>query len=82
MVLQDTGKAMQDSLSTLHMVTSNIEHENATMANVAQQTQKDSVTLKSLTRVATFYLPATLLAVSAPNGREQYSNARLLTILT
>ena len=57
---------MQGNLHTLHVVASNIEHENAAMVNVAQQNQKDSVTLKTLTRVATVYLPATLLAVSAP----------------
>ena len=34
------------------------------MVNVAQRTHEDSVTLKSLTRVATIYLPATLIAVS------------------
>ena len=65
MVLQNASQATQDSLSILHMVVSNIEHENTAMVNVARQTQKDSVTLKTLTRVATVYLPATLLAVSA-----------------
>ena len=35
------------------------------MVNVAQSTHEDSVALKSLTRVATIYLPATLIAVSA-----------------
>lgn len=47
------------------MVASNIQHESMVMVNVAQETQKDSVRLKTLTRVATVYLPATLIAVSA-----------------
>lgn len=55
---------MQDNLNRLHMVASDIQHESATMVNVAQRTHKDSVALKTLTRVATIYLPATLIAVS------------------
>lgn len=55
---------MHGDLRTLHMVASSIEHESTAMVNVAQKTQKDSVTLKTLTRVATIYLPATLIAVS------------------
>lgn len=59
---------IQGNLHTIHTVACNIEHESSSMVNVARKTHEDSVRVKSLTRVATIYLPATLIAVSFPPG--------------
>lgn len=69
--LQQTNHGIQASLQTLQNIASQIHQENAQIARLSQQSQdlslqgrKDSKTLKSLTHIATFYFPATLMAVN------------------
>jgi Mg2+ and Co2+ transporter CorA len=53
---------MQSNLGMIQHTVSETHQENATIAGIAKQGQKDSETLKALTHVATMYLPATLVA--------------------
>ncbi|KAL8791674.1 MAG: hypothetical protein Q9195_005757 [Heterodermia aff. obscurata] len=70
-VLKETNKIIQGHLHTIHTVACNIEHESSSMVSVAQRTHEDSVRLKTLTRVATIYLPATLIATIFSSGLVQ-----------
>ena len=62
--VQATNRAMQASLAALQIIAAQSSQENAILARVAQQGQRDSKILKILTIIATTYLPASLMAVS------------------
>jgi Mg2+ and Co2+ transporter CorA len=64
--LRETNRAMQLNLIVLQTIATQSQGETEILSRVARQTQKDSITLKVLTLIATIYLPATLLAVCYP----------------
>ena len=47
----------------LQRITSQIQHEDIKLAELARQSQKESKRLKVLSTIATVYLPASLIAV-------------------
>ena len=47
----------------LQRITSQIQHEDVKLAEIARQTQKESKRVQVLSIIATVYLPATLIAV-------------------
>lgn len=61
--VQQSYKASQSSLRVLERISVEGREENTLLLRLAQQSQKDSRTLTALTVVATFYLPASLIAV-------------------
>jgi hypothetical protein len=68
--LQEMNRAMQG-------IALGIQKENALMASLSLQNHKDTKALKSLTLIATLYLPASLTAVSF--FKAQCSSRRVLT---
>lgn len=53
---------MQVNLTLIQRSAPETHQENLTLASLAKQGRKDSETLKTLTLIATMYLPATLVA--------------------
>lgn len=60
-----TNTAMQENLGVLKQIAFINGEENQKLSKISSHTLKDSNTLKALTTVATMYLPASLIAVSA-----------------
>lgn len=54
---------MQASLATMVLLADQTCEENQLLTEVARQTQKDSKILKTLSLIATIYLPASVTAV-------------------
>ena len=54
---------MHRNLIAMEAIASQTQQENQTLASIAKQTQQDSIALKTLTLIATVYLPATFVAV-------------------
>ncbi|KAL8697682.1 MAG: hypothetical protein Q9224_002191 [Gallowayella concinna] len=54
--------ALQSSVEKLMTITAETNHESANLTAIARHGQKDSTSLKALSRIATLYLPATLIA--------------------
>ncbi|KAK2865047.1 hypothetical protein FQN49_003963 [Arthroderma sp. PD_2] len=61
-ILLNTNVTMQGNLKVMERISSESQHENRTLSQIAAQTYKDSKTLKALTMIATTYLPASLVA--------------------
>jgi hypothetical protein len=54
---------MRETLNAMHQIVSQIQEQNTTLASIAQQGQKDSRALKTLSVLAVAYVPASLIAV-------------------
>jgi Mg2+ and Co2+ transporter CorA len=54
---------MQSNLAAMQDIAMQNHRENEILGRIAKQTQKDSTALKTLTLIATIYLPATFIAV-------------------
>jgi Mg2+ and Co2+ transporter CorA len=54
---------MRGTLNAMQQIASQIQDQNTTLADIARQGEKDSRALKTLSVIATAYLPATLIAV-------------------
>ncbi|KAK7943799.1 uncharacterized protein PG986_012912 [Apiospora aurea] len=63
-----TSQAIEKSIHALEGISKESSETSRTLANVAQETSKDSLTLKALTLIATIYLPATLTASKSTMG--------------
>lgn len=63
--IQESGIARHTTLDVMKDVAIETKKENEGLAKLAAQTAKDSKTLKTLTLIATIYLPAIFLAVGA-----------------
>jgi len=66
-VLLQTNAAMQANLEMLKRIAFIAGEENQKPSKISSNTLKDSRALKSLTTIATMYLPASLIAVSIAN---------------
>lgn len=62
-VLCETNREMQANLARMQNIASENQRESEVLASIAKQGQKDSMTFKALTLIATIYLPASLAAV-------------------
>lgn len=74
-VLLQTNAAMQANLEMLKRIAFIAGEENQKLSKISSNTLKDSRTLKSLTTIATMYLPASLIAVSIANYNTNKSAA-------
>lgn len=56
--------AIKEKITVMERLSLEDTETNKLLAAIAQDAHKDSIALKSLTLIATIYLPATLCAVS------------------
>jgi len=61
---RQTNRVMQANLVSMEQFAFRSQRENETLSRIARQNLKDSMPLKTLTLIATVYLPATFVAVS------------------
>jgi hypothetical protein len=64
-MLVETSRAIRENIVSLEAISLESHEESRVLRRIAQQTEKDSITLKTLTFIATVYLPASLIAVSS-----------------
>lgn len=62
-LLQETNQGIRASLNAIRDCASKIRRENQTFTSIAQHSRRESRQLKSLSMIATTYLPSTLVAV-------------------
>lgn len=72
-MLVATSNGIRDHVVSLQEIALRSHEESRIMGRIAQQTQKDSMTLKALTIIATVYLPASLIAVSYVSSRRMHA---------
>lgn len=63
-VLQKVTETTLQSVELLRDITTRIQQQNGEVLLAAQQSQRDSVTIKILTYIAVVFLPGSLVAVS------------------
>jgi hypothetical protein len=64
-MLAETSSAIRKNIVSLEAISLESHEESRALRRIAQQTEKDSITLKTLTFITTVYLPASLIAVSS-----------------
>ena len=62
--LRESTKALESSLFLLRGIAAATQTESESMSKLAKEGRKDSTRLRTLTYIATIYLPPTLIAVS------------------
>ena len=69
-MLHQCNQALKTDVALMRSIAAAAKNENERLINITEQTRRDSKSLKALTVVATMYLPASLVAVSAPVQHE------------
>jgi Mg2+ and Co2+ transporter CorA len=62
--VQRTLEDMQNITNSLHKISGHTQQQAESLVNVALQNHRDSKIIKTLSKIATMYLPASLIAVS------------------
>ena len=63
-VLKVASNALQSNVEILKAISMETKQESVSLTSIARRSQSDSTTLKALSRIAIWYLPASLIAVS------------------